>query len=342
MAASPSLPSVSLWCSCAYRHSNYENIIALFTFKMDARDDIIVPPALKPGDTLGIAAPAGWFDRDLFQQGVDVLETMGFQVEVPEGLFQKKRYMAGTDEHRAQVFNRLIVDPSIQGVLCARGGFGSMRILSFLDFDAIQAHPKIIAGFSDISLLLNVITNRTGLVTFHAPVVTSLAGADGATRTAMSAALTAVQPLRISAEKGVTIAPGVVQGSVMGGNLASICHLIGTPWQPSFDGCILFLEDTNEPAYRIDRMFSQMRMAGCLDNVAGMVFGTFETCGRREVIYEIAAEQAPAGIPVIAGLAVGHGPLNITLPLGLTATLDANHHVLIYHAPAVSERKGRQ
>ncbi|MDY6823383.1 MAG: LD-carboxypeptidase [Thermodesulfobacteriota bacterium] len=306
---------------------------------MNTRDDIIIPPALKPGDTLGIAAPAGWFEKERFRRGLAVIEAMGFHVAVPEDLFKKNRYMAGTDEHRARLFNRLIADDAVKGIFCARGGFGSMRILSFLDMAAIRAHPKVIAGFSDISLLLTVIAEKTGMVTFHAPVVTSLADAEDVTRTAMVEALTGSRILEIKAAEGVSIVPGTAEGRVTGGNLASLCHLIGTPWQPDFDGCILFLEDTNEPAYRIDRMLSQMRLAGCLDGVTGMVLGAFENCGHREVIHEIVREQAPAGIPVLGGMAAGHGPVNITLPLGLTATLDVDHHRLRYREAAVNGRK---
>ncbi|MDY6906052.1 MAG: LD-carboxypeptidase [Thermodesulfobacteriota bacterium] len=302
---------------------------------MNTRDDIIIPHALKPGDTVGIAAPAGWFDPERFRRGVAAIEAMGLRVMIPNDLFEKNRYMAGTDDHRAGVFNNLIADRGIKAVFCARGGFGSMRMLPLLDMDAICANPKIIAGFSDVSLLLTVIAEKTGMVTFHAPVITSLADAGDMTKAALVEAMTGRKPVEIMVKDGVTVRSGVAQGRVIGGNLASLCHLIGTPWQPGFKAGILFLEETNEPAYRIDRMLSQMHLSGCLDGVAGIVLGSFENCGQPAEIYEIVQEHVPAGIPVVAGMAAGHGPENITLPLGLGATLDADRHVLQYQAPAV-------
>ncbi len=290
-----------------------------------------VSKPLFPGDVIGIAAPAGAFDEQRFQTGVKVLEKMGFKVIIPESVFAKKRYLAGADEDRAKVLNQLFADPSIQGIMCARGGFGSMRLLPFVDFDTISHNPKVFAGFSDISALLNVIFEKTGLITFHAPVVTSLADADSNTTAALAAALTG-QNIRLQPAAPVTITGGQAEGPVQGGNLTALCQLAGTPFQPDFNDSLLFLEDTNEAPYRIDRMLTQMRQAGCLDNVTGVLLGRFDQCGNIETVYEIVKEHFADNLPILAGLDAGHAGVNLTLPLGMTATMDADAGVLSYQA----------
>ncbi len=299
------------------------------------QNSALLPAALRSGDTVGVAAPAGAFDHDRFRRGLTAIEKMGFNVFVPDGVFQKTRYLAGTDERRAEEIHDLFRDPDIKAVLCARGGFGSLRLLPLLNFGLIQKNAKIVAGFSDVSVLLNVIFRKTGLVTFHAPVVTSLAEAGPETVKSMKNVLTSggCQECR---SRGPAIQSGTAEGTVCGGNLASLCHLAGTPFQPNGEGRLLLLEDINEPAYRIDRMLTQMRLAGCLDNLAGVMLGCFENCGDERVLYEIIGEHVSPQIPVLAGFVVGHGDENLTLPLGIAATLDADEGVLRYHGPAVA------
>ncbi|ABW66400.1 peptidase U61 LD-carboxypeptidase A [Desulfosudis oleivorans Hxd3] len=296
----------------------------------------IKPRALAFGDTIGIAAPAGAFDADRLEKGLSVLQAMGFLVRLPDGTHASQRYLAGTDEHRAAMFNNLFADPEIKAVACARGGFGALRMAPLLDMDAITRHPKIFLGFSDISVLLSILGRKAGLITFHGPVVTSLADADDATIASLADALTTTEPLRIDLAEGMSLVPGTAQGPVAGGNLASLCQMIGTPWQPAFDGCILFLEETSEPAYRVDRMLTQMRLAGCLAGVAGVALGRFDRCGHMDVIFEIVREHLPEGVPVLAGFPVGHNGTNRTLPLGVWASLDAENRFLEYHEPALA------
>ncbi len=296
----------------------------------------LLPRPLAPGDTIGVAAPAGTFAAQRFQAGLDVLDKLGFTVAVPKPVYNKKRYLAGSDADRAAVVNRLFADPSVRAIFCARGGFGAMRLLPLLNFSVIRKNPKILAGFSDISILLTVIAKKTGLVTFHAPVVTSLAEADAPTLTALMSVLTSRQALRLKPEKPLIVRGGQAEGVVLGGNLASICHLIGTPYQPNFDGSLLFLEETGEAAYRIDRMLTQMRLSGCLEKVAGLLLGRFDRCGPNEVIYEIVQEHVSGSIPILGGLDIGHNGLNLTLPVGLRATVNTAQGVLAYHESAVS------
>jgi muramoyltetrapeptide carboxypeptidase len=295
----------------------------------------IRPPRLKAGDTIGVVAPAGPFERRLFSQGVSALESMGFQIRVPDEIFEKAGYLAGDDAHRARLVNRLFEDPGIDAIICARGGFGSMRILPRLDFDAIRKNPKIFMGFSDITALLTAITQRGGLVSFHSPVVTTLAGALKNTRNSLLAAVSSATPLEVRAASGIVIQAGRAQGPVIGGNLATLCHLLGTPYQPGFKNYILLLEDQGEALYRIDRMVFQMKLAGCFEGIAGLVLGSFEGCGSIKGVFRVVEEHfRDISGPILAGFDVGHGKQNLTVPFGLNATLDAAKHMLSFDEPA--------
>lgn len=298
----------------------------------------VKPPRLKPGDTVGIVAPAGPFDPEKFMKGTAVLESMGFRTVFDEAIFQKHGFLAGTDVQRADRVNRLFADASIQAVVCARGGYGSMRILPFLDFETIQNNPKIFVGFSDISVLLSVLHDRCDLVTFHGPVVTTLADAAEETIAAMRWALTSTTALELAPVNGIVVRPGLSSGPVAGGNLTTLCHLVGTPYAPNFKGKILLLEDLGEAPYRIDRMLTQMKLAGCFNGIAGLVLGSFEECGYLNEIYAIVGNTfEDMDIPVMAGFEIGHGRRNIMIPLGLGATLDTGKERLLFHEPAVTD-----
>ena len=297
--------------------------------------EIQLPPRLKQGDKIGIVAPAGPFDRDLFEQGLQILEQMGFELHVPEGLLDAQGYLAGTDEHRAEVVNQLFADKSIDGMICARGGYGSLRILRLLDYDTIAKNPKVFTGFSDITALLTVLFDRCGLVTFHGPVVTSLADAHELTARSLFQTITSDGKLEIEVTNGATLQPGSASGILCGGNLATLCHLVGTPFAPSFKGKILFLEDRAEPPYKIDRMLMQMQLAGCFEGIAGIVLGSFEDCSSVEDIFRVInGIFNVTRVPILSGLDSGHGSLNLTLPMGVEVTLDADRQVLTYHQVA--------
>jgi muramoyltetrapeptide carboxypeptidase len=287
------------------------------------------PRRLRPGAVIGIAAPASPFDRESFDRGVQVLQAMGFQTVIPEGLWNARGYLAGRDEHRADILQRLFADARIDGVICARGGYGSLRILSLLDYERLAAHPKVFIGFSDVTALLSAIAGRCGFVTFHGPVVTSLAAASDHTLAAFQAAIASDAPLILRPPAAVSVRPGRATGVVCGGNLTTLCHLIGTPFQPSFRNRILLLEDRGEAPYRIDRMLTQLKLAGCLEGIRGLVLGSFTDCGSEAEILEIIHERfAEANIPVLAGMEAGHAEPNLTLPLGAAAILDADHRSL--------------
>jgi muramoyltetrapeptide carboxypeptidase len=295
----------------------------------------IKPRCLMPGDTVGIVAPAGPFDPKKFMKGKAVLESMGFRTFFDEDIFQKHGFFAGTDVQRADQVNRLFADPAVQAVVCARGGYGSMRILRFLDFKIIQNNPKIFVGFSDISVLLFILHARCSLVTFHGPVVTTLANTDEQTIAAMLRMITSNKLLELKPEKSIVIKPGVSSGVVVGGNLTTLCHLVGTPYTPYFNGKILFLEDRGEAPYRIDRMLNQMKFAGCFEGLKGLFLGSFEACGKLDDIFRIVQEVFnDVNIPILSGFEIGHARINITIPMGLRATLDADRRILTFHEPA--------
>jgi muramoyltetrapeptide carboxypeptidase len=300
-------------------------------------EKIRVPFRIKPGDTIGIVAPAGPFDRQTFFRGVRIIEDLGFKIFIPPGLFEKNLYLAGSDKHRVQLVNQLFADKSIDAIICARGGYGSMRILPMLDYGLIKNNPKIFIGFSDITILLSVLFKRCNLVTFHGPVVTSLADASEETKLSLFRNVTSDSNLEIMLTGGRTIKSGVAVGQVCGGNLTMLCHLVGTPFAPDFENKILFLEDRGEAPYRIDRMLVHMELAGCFKGLSGIILGAFEECGPSGNVIKITAELFEKyPVPILAGLDAGHGSHNLTIPLGIEATLDADRHSLIYHRAATT------
>ena len=293
------------------------------------------PPRLKPGDTIGIVAPAGCFDHDLFMLGLSVLQSMGFQTRVPDEVFDRTGYLAGSDAQRARLLNQLFEEPDVQAIVCARGGFGCLRILPLVDFDIISAHPKVFVGFSDITALLAAITRQSGLVTFHGPMVTPLATAPELTRRSLSDAITSDAPVEIAPAAGIVLQAGQATGPVIGGNLATLCHLLGTPFEAGFENHILLLEDRGEAPYRIDRMLSQMKLAGRFKGIAGIILGRFKDCGNLDEIYRIFQDRfQDMHIPILAGFDVGHSRQNMTIPIGMTATLDTDQQILSFAQPA--------
>lgn len=306
------------------------------SFIKDELKEIVLPPRLQLGDRIGIAAPSSPFESETFNQGVDMLRRLGFEPVVPQGVFEKEDYLAGSDGHRADQLSALFADDSIRGIICARGGYGSLRILSQMNFDLVQAHPKVLVGFSDVSTLLSAISQQCGLVTFHGPMVTTLASAAEMTRQGFLSAVSGDQPLIIRAEKPVVLQSGRGSGPVAGGNLTTLCHLLGTPFEPNWKGHILFLEDINEALYRVDRMLTQLKLAGCLEGLTGMVLGAFKDCGEPDAVYRLVMDLFDTeGPPIIGGFEFGHGlEDNLTLPVGLVATLDTQQGCLEYHSAA--------
>ena len=296
---------------------------------------IIKPPRLRQGDTIGVVAPASPFDMDEFERGIKSIESMGFRAAVPEELFERSGFLAGDDSHRAHLVQRFFADPQLRGIISARGGYGSVRILSLLDFKKLRQAPKVFVGFSDISVLLNTLYARCGMVTFHGPMITALGKSGDTAKESLRVAISGDQPLVLAATDGTVLTPGRAVGVVAGGNLTSLCHLVGTPFTPYFGRNILFLEDVGEAPYRIDRMLVQMKIAGCFHGLKGVALGSFVDCGDTAEIHRIVSDMfQDTGVPILSGIPAGHGEENRSLPIGLEATLDTDAMELRYHEAA--------
>ncbi len=297
--------------------------------------EIIKPDRLSPGDIIGIAAPAGPFEIVKFERGLAAIKDMGFEVLVPDNLQKPENYLAAPDAWRASVLNDLFGLSEVKGIICARGGYGSMRILDLIDYDLFQNHPKVFLGFSDISALISAITTQSHLVAFHGPNITTLGKTSSLTKTSFYHAVTSDQPLHIQPQMARVINPGKATGIVSGGNLATLCHLLGTPYSPTYRGCLFVMEDIGEAPYKIDRMLFQMRMSGCFQGVSGVVLGSFQDCGNDDVICEIVANFfGDMQIPILGGFEMGHSDDNVTIPMGIRATLDTDQGALVYHEAA--------
>ncbi|MBW2655360.1 MAG: LD-carboxypeptidase [Deltaproteobacteria bacterium] len=277
---------------------------------------------LKPGAILGVCAPSARFDTEKLNKGIHVLKSLGFKVKIPEEIFEKKRYLAGDDVLRANVINHLFLDPEIDGIICARGGFGAMRVLNHLNWKTIKQNPKPFVGFSDNTAILLSIMGKTGNPVIHGPNVVSFTSApqktiDSFYRTLMGS----FDTLKVT--NGKIIKSGKCTGVLKGGNLATISHLLGTKFQPDFKNSILFLEDIGEPAYKIDRMLTQMKMAGLFDGIQGVVTGEFKDCDNDKYVEEILSEIFEEyNIPVFSGLGAGHGKVNLSLSMGTDIEMD--------------------
>ncbi len=294
------------------------------------------PPLLAPGARVALVSPAGPLrgPADL-TRALDNVRALGWEPVVGEHVLARRGYFAGDDATRFADLDRALRDPAIDGVWCARGGYGTMRLLDRIDWSAIAKRPKAILGYSDITALHAALGARAGIASYHAP--TARAALSAFSRDSLErATVPGVDPCGAVAGAR-TVRPGTAEGRLVGGNLALLAGLLATPFFPSLDGAILVLEDINEAVYRIDRMLTQLRLAGALQRIGGLVFGSFTDCpeasddGARSMDEVIDETATMTGVPCLAGAPVGHIEEQWTLPLGLTATLDATARTLHVH-----------
>lgn len=296
-------------------------------------EPLYLPPPLQRGDTIGIFCPAGPpKNAELLRQGLSLLHAAGFQTRCAGKLEQSGAdYLADTDAARAAALHQLWADEQVRALLPVRGGYGCLRLAPLLDMALLQRHCKWLIGFSDLTLLLNLLPRQAGYVTLHGPMLSSLPRCREEDRERLFALLGgSLEP--IPRLQGLEILRGGSgRGRLVGGNLATLVHSLGTPWEPCWDGCILVLEDTGEAPYRLDRMLTQLHQAGRLDHLAGLLLGDFDsgtdnpTASLRlqEQVWQRVLELAPPGFPIWAGIPLGHLGRNMPLPLGAEAVMDS-------------------
>lgn len=296
----------------------------------------IKPPGLKKGDRIGILAPAGPVLEDEIRPGLDYLESLGFEPVCAPHLFDQKGYLAGEDKSRIRDLHAMFRDRRIKAVFCARGGYGTHRILQKLDYRLFGRNPKIVVGYSDITALLFALYKKSGMLTIHGPVLKDLLKGEGGNAALLVNLMTSNDLTTVTFPGGAIIKRGRAEGVVLGGNLSLICHLIGTPFLPSFKGKLLFIEEKGEPLYRIDRMLTHLLVSGELEKCAGLMLGTFEGCGDLASVIELARERCSRlSMPMATGLPVGHGEQNVPLPIGARAILDTRTMSLEFKEPFV-------
>jgi muramoyltetrapeptide carboxypeptidase len=300
----------------------------------------IKPPSLKTGDTLALIAPGSFISVDELKDSIENIEKLGYKVFYNERILSKSGYLAGTDESRVEEIHSMFVDKKIQGIICARGGYGCSRILPMLNYDFIKNNPKALIGYSDITALLNGIYTETGLVTFHGPV--GISSLNEFSMTYFNEVL--VHPekeLVLISENGEdekssngikTIVSGKAVGELVGGNLSVLNSLIGTKYDFNGEGKIIFLEEIGEEPYRIDRMLTQLIQSGKFDKAAGIAMGVFKDCEPKEKdpsfstsfsLMEVLFDRlSNLNIPVIYGMSFGHIKNKFTIPIGIKAELD--------------------
>jgi muramoyltetrapeptide carboxypeptidase len=299
--------------------------------------DVIRPAMLRKGCRVGVISPAGPVREDEIRGGLEMLESYGLDVRVGDHIFGKRDYLAGEDEIRLFDLHAMFEDREIKAIFCTRGGYGTLRLLDRIDYSLIKDNPKIIVGYSDITALLMAIYKHTGLVTFHGPMVRDFTGDGQDNLRYLIDFLFSGQPVRLDLTQGKSLVHGKAKGLLVGGNLSIICHMVGTPFLPTFNGCILFLEETGESLYRIDRMLTYLKLSGLLNHIRGLVAGTFDNCGRTADIERLLKDVGyDQGIPTVTGFPAGHGEKNITIPFGVTAVLDTGKMVLSLSDPLVA------
>ena len=324
------------------------------------------PPRLKAGDTIGLVTPATYLTEEQLREAIEQLAQLGFKVRYSPNMLVRKGYLGGTDQQRADDINEFFADESIDGIICGRGGYGSARILPYLNYEAIKTHPKVFVGYSDITAMLYAIYQKTGLVCFHGPMGTSdynefttqyfkeVLMNPSSSLTYQNPVLDPVIPL--VADGGemdtdssgaisnplVTLVPGTAEGVLVGGNLSLVASLVGTAYDVDMRGKLVFLEEVGEAPYRIDRMLTQLLLDPTkLPSAAGVVLGVFSDCEAEDESKSLSLAQvlydrlAGLGIPVVYGLSFGHIKQNATLPVGVRVRLDAGEKTLTLLEPAV-------
>ena len=325
-----------------------------FSDKSEAKaKSLIKPSRLKQGDTIALVTPGSYITEEEKEESIDVLYKLGFRVTYSHRLMQKNGYFSAIDEERAADVNEMFERQDVQGIMCARGGYGCARILPFLDYDLIEKKPKPLIGFSDVTALCYAIYKNSNLITFHGPVSISTFS-KFSVRNFEEVLMDPTFELELTNSKtannynqyGITvISEGTAEGELIGGNLSIAVSLIGTEYDVNYSGKIIFLEEFIEEPYRVDRMLTQMIQAGKFENAKGIALGVFKLCESDKTnpsfqnsytLMEVLKDRlGNLGIPVIYGLSFGHVVDKFTLPVGVKAELNTNTKELKLLEPAV-------
>lgn len=305
------------------------------------RSALSKPNRLERGDRVRLIAPASPFEPRLLRAGQRVLEGLGLVPVVSRDEFARQGFLSGPDHCRAERLKRALLEEDTKAVWCIRGGYGTARLLPLLDLPRLRRHPKLLVGFSDVTALLLQLTRSGGFVSIHGPVIIQLPRLPATDLRWLRTLLFASHaPLRLPLGRTRTLVPGKAEGTLVAGNLCTLASLVGTRYAPDFRGAVVCIEDVNEEAYRLDRLFWQLVSAGLLKRARGIVVGEVTDCkpegdgrysGRRVL------EQAivDLGLPAISGAAFGHARRNLALPIGVRARLDAGARTLTLLEPAV-------
>ncbi|MGE5329723.1 MAG: S66 peptidase family protein [Deltaproteobacteria bacterium] len=294
---------------------------------------MLKPKALKKGDTIGILSPASPIEakqQASFENGIYLLKNLGYNVKLGKNSLKSSGYLAGSDKERACDLMEMFQDKNINAIICSRGGYGTERLLSYLDFNIISHNPKIFAGYSNISFLLNIFTQYCGFVTFHSPMIINIGESPTGYNTNNLIETVSLYKrsfiLGTQSEGRPPDTPASkADGILIGGNLTTILGTIGTKYEINTKDCILFLEEVNEEAYAIDRMLTFLKNIGKLDVCKGFILGDFTDCSESsgktvsDVIEDIIL---PMNKPVILSFKSGHGKVKPTLPFGANVEID--------------------
>ncbi|MEP1150422.1 MAG: LD-carboxypeptidase [Balneola sp.] len=293
---------------------------------------LILPNSLSWNSTIGLVAPASpIYDPAEFDRMIVTLKSLGFTLKLGNHVTDRHGYLAGKDKDRATDLMEMFQDSSVDAIICIRGGWGCNRILDLLDYKLIRKNPKPLIGFSDITSLHNAILNKSGLVTFHGPVGKS--DWNSFTKNSFEEVLISGKEAQYilpdNQPDAYKIYPGISQGSLKGGNLSVLVAMIGSEYLPDFKSSILYLEDVGEDVYRIDRMLTQLKLSGILDDITGFIFGKCTNCNAGS--NSLSLKQVfkdhiePLKIPAFYGAMISHDDKNITIPVGLKAEMNADN-----------------
>jgi muramoyltetrapeptide carboxypeptidase len=301
----------------------------------------VKPKAVRAGACIGVAAPSSPVRAEYVDQGVRELESLGFRVRLGKRIYRRERYTAGSAEDRFRDWMELWEDPEVEALFCARGGYGSMELLGRLSRERARENPKVVLGSSDATALLMFLLSQAGLPCLHGPMVAQQIARGDYDRESLVRALSSTEaPGRIEAKNAEWLHRGAAEGALVGGCLSLVAALAGTKHLPPFRGAILFLEDTQTKPYQIDRMLTQLRLAGLLDGVRGLVFGEMPGCEQHRdqgyTLQEMLRDWTSyLRVPVLFGLPSGHTrSKTLTLPLGARARLDEGGITLLEGAVA--------